>query len=69
MVVVPPLPILRAVGMLPSATDRSYRSLPAIRRIAHRGIHPRQQPAQQAAQRDEQNPNLVEKLPHGLTLP
>lgn len=69
MVVVPTLPILRLAGMLPRATDRGYRSLPAIRCIAYRGVGPRHQPAQQAEHYDEQNPNLVEKMPHELTLP
>ena len=69
MVVVPTLPILRLAGMLPRATDRGYRSLPAIRCIAYRGVGPRHQPAQQAEHYDEQNPNLVEKMPHELILP
>ena len=69
VVVVPTLPILRLAGMLPRATDRGYRSLPAIRCIAYRGVGPRHQPAQQAEHYDEQNPNLVEKMPHELILP
>lgn len=69
MVVVPTLPILRLAGMLPRATDRGYRSLSAICCIAYRGVDPRHQPAQQADHRDEQNPNLVEKMPHEPILP
>lgn len=69
VVVMPAFPIPRAPGMTIPTTDRSYCSLSAVYSIAHRSIHSRHQSAQQADQRDEQNPNPVENMLHVFTLP